>query len=67
MKSARTILSLMLFVFSWSIAALGQGGTGTLTGTVEDTSKALIPGVTITAVNANTGVTRTTLTNESGS
>src|SRR5687767_12134402 len=45
---------------------LAQGTGGTLTGTVEDTSKALIPGVTITATNTNTGVMSTVITNEAG-
>src|SRR5262245_38602721 len=35
-------------------------------GTVEDTSKALIPGVTVTATNTQTGVTNTAVTNETG-
>ena len=35
-------------------------------GTVEDSSKALIPGVTITLLNTGTGVTSTQITNESG-
>jgi hypothetical protein len=48
-------------------SAFAQGGNGTLTGTVEDGSKALIPGVTITATNTNTGVVSTTVSNESGS
>jgi Ca-activated chloride channel family protein len=37
-----------------------------LTGTVEDPSKALIPGVTVTATNASTGAANTVVTNESG-
>ena len=35
-------------------------------GIVEDASQALIPGVTITATNTQTGVVSTTVTNESG-
>ena len=35
-------------------------------GLVHDPSKALIPGVTITATNTQTGVVSTTLSNESG-
>src|SRR5262249_30799347 len=35
-------------------------------GTVEDTSKALIPGVTITATNTQTGVINTSVSNEAG-
>jgi hypothetical protein len=38
-----------------------------LSGTVSDTSGALIPGVEVTAKNVNTGITDTRLTNESGS
>src|SRR5262245_61579482 len=45
---------------------LAQTGNGGLTGTVEDTSKALIPGVSITATNTETGVATTVITNESG-
>src|SRR5688572_9096653 len=35
-------------------------------GTVEDASKALIPGVSVTAVNTQTGVSAKTVSNESG-
>ena len=45
---------------------LAQTGNGGLTGTVEDTSKASIPGVSITATNTETGVTTTAVTNEAG-
>ena len=46
--------------------AFAQGGSAQLGGIAQDTSKALIPGVTITAKNAATGVTTVQLTNESG-
>src|SRR4030095_4201009 len=50
--------------------ALGIEGhaqvNSTIGGTVEDSSKALIPGVTIRATNTQTGVTNTTVSNESG-
>jgi hypothetical protein len=51
-------------VFSLTVAAQVNSTVG---GSVEDTAKALIPGVTITATNIQTGVVNTTLTNESGS
>src|SRR5262249_33733579 len=38
----------------------------TISGTIEDSSKALIPGVTVTATNVDTGVVSTTLSNEAG-
>ena len=43
-----------------------QTGNASLGGIVEDPSRALIPGVTITAKNAGTAVTLTQVTNESG-
>jgi hypothetical protein len=54
---------LVLVVFGNGLA---QTGNGVLTGTVEDPSKALIPGVTLTATNIETGVTTTAITNETG-
>jgi Ca-activated chloride channel homolog len=39
---------------------------GTLTGTITDVTGALIPGVTVTATNTESGDTRTTQSNESG-
>jgi len=40
--------------------------TGTMTGTVTDTSGAVLPGVEITITNTGTDQTRKTLTNETG-
>src|SRR6266699_6326802 len=51
----------------FAAAALGQEGiNATLSGTVSDPTGALIPGVEVTAKNIATGVTSTTITNESG-
>jgi Ca-activated chloride channel family protein len=47
-------------------ATAAATATASLVGTVEDSAKALIPGVTITATSTGTGVTNTTITNESG-
>ena len=44
----------------------GQASTGTITGTVRDASGAVIPGVTVTASNPETGLTRDTTTGASG-
>ena len=43
-----------------------QGGNAQLGGVVDDPSKALVPGVTITAKNVATGITVKQITNESG-
>jgi hypothetical protein len=42
------------------------GQSTSLSGTVQDTTEGYLPGVTITAVNVNTGVEKVTLTNDSG-
>src|SRR5213593_3169810 len=43
-----------------------QTTNATVSGTVSDATGALIPGVTVTAVNTQTGVTSTVLSNEAG-
>ncbi len=43
-----------------------QSGNGQIGGLVQDSSKALIPGVTVTVKNVDTNVTQTTLSNDSG-
>jgi hypothetical protein len=47
--------------------AFGQTGNGQVGGVIEDPSKALIPGVTITLTNTGTGVIATQVSNETGS
>ena len=56
--TAIVVLGLSTTAFSQVNSSIG--------GTVEDVSKALIPGVSVTAVNAATGVESRTITNESG-
>jgi len=46
--------------------ALAQTSNANLGGTVSDSSGALIPGVTITATNTQTGIVTTVLSNEAG-
>ena len=55
------------FVFGLTVApALAQLDTGTIVGTVTDSSGAVLPGVTVTATQTATGVAQTTVTNDSG-
>jgi len=68
MKSASRVslfFSVLLLVTVQSYL-FGQSVYSTISGTVEDASKALIPGVTITATNIGTGVVATTVSNEAG-
>jgi hypothetical protein len=46
---------------------LGQSSNATITGFVQDASQAIVPGVTVTATNTQTGITASTVSNESGS
>lgn len=48
------------------VTALGQSATATLSGTVEDQNGALIPGATVTAINAGTALQRETTTGSRG-
>jgi hypothetical protein len=61
---AAGVLGVLLLSFSSS--GFGQTGNALLGGTVQDPSKALIPGVTISAKNVSTGITLTQISNESG-
>src|SRR6266700_3918623 len=58
-----TAALLLSVVFTNSFA---QTTNATLGGTVSDSSKALIPGVTVTATNTGTGIVSTAVTNETG-
>ncbi|HVE73344.1 MAG TPA: TonB-dependent receptor [Thermoanaerobaculia bacterium] len=54
-------LSLLL-----ALPALSQTVTGTMQGTVSDRSGGVLPGVTVTIRNSETGLTRIVVTNEAG-
>ncbi|MBI2821635.1 MAG: carboxypeptidase regulatory-like domain-containing protein, partial [Acidobacteria bacterium] len=56
-----------LLLFSLFLAtASAQETTGTITGAVRDESGAMIPGVTVVAVNKETGATRNAITGDEG-
>src|SRR5262245_47963007 len=55
-----------VLLFASPVFVTGQVIHATLSGTVSDSSGALIPGVEITAKNIDTGVLTTSVTNESG-
>jgi hypothetical protein len=58
------ILSLALVMFS---AAVSAQTTATIVGTVTDPTGAVVPGVSITVVSKDTGLTRKATTNQAGS
>src|SRR5260370_16948899 len=57
---------LLVTCHSLLITAFAQSASATLSGTVEDTNGAVIPGVTITVTNNGTGAQRQTTTNAEG-
>lgn len=62
-KSLSLILSL---VFCLSAIAFGQAETAQISGTVVDSTSAVVPGAIVTITSTKTGFTRTTTTNNDG-
>jgi len=57
-------LAAFVCILAWSITASAQNAQ--ITGSVKDSSGGVIPGATITARNAETGLTRVAVTDNSG-
>jgi hypothetical protein len=65
MRPARALAAALLAILS--TATLGAQNIGaTLQGVVTDTQKAVLPGVTVTITNVDTGVVRTVVTDSTG-
>src|SRR5215468_1284157 len=62
----RYVLAATLLLALFCLNTFAQTTNATLGGTVSDASRALIPGVTVTATNTATGIVSTTITNETG-
>jgi hypothetical protein len=56
----------LIFILADGSAAVAQTVTGTIQGTVVDTSGGVLPGATVTVRNTDTGAERTVAANESG-
>src|SRR4051812_19694435 len=65
-KNMRGIFCTVLLTIAIATAVCAQAITGTILGSVTDSSGAVLPGMTVTAINIGTNQTRTTITNESG-
>src|SRR6185369_14858803 len=63
MRIVSVLIGTLLFA---TVGFAQEGINASLSGTVSDPTGALIPGVEVTAKNTATGVTSTTITNESG-
>ena len=62
----RNTIGVALFLISVAVAGFAQVDTGRLVGTVKDASGALLPGVTVTATNTDTGIATATKTDQTG-
>src|SRR5438876_2289060 len=62
----RLFFAALLLCPVFFINAFAQTTNATLGGTVSDATGALIPGVTVTATNTQTGIVTTVVTNETG-
>jgi hypothetical protein len=62
----KRLLVLLSIFFVVSISSFAQSDRGTITGTVSDATSAVIPGASITAVNAATGTKYETISTETG-
>ena len=65
MKALKIALAALLSLLM-ATPAFTQSTNATISGTIQDATGGLIPGVMLTATNTGTGVVTTTLTNESG-
>jgi hypothetical protein len=66
MASAFRVLTLLLLCAAGAATAGAQESRGTITGTVVDSSKAVVPGATVTITNVARGTDVTVVTNEIG-
>lgn len=65
-RFAAVVLAGLLALGAPAAWAQSQAINGTIEGTVTDTSGGVLPGVTVTVVNLDTGASNTVVTNESG-
>ncbi len=68
-RTVRVWLAAFVFVLSATLLAMpavAQSSGSTLTGSVTDESGEALPGVTVTATNTDTGITRSTITSGDG-
>ena len=56
----------VFLLFFAAIPVLAQAPTGVILGVVKDTSGASVPNATVTAINVDTGLTRTLMTGDDG-
>ena len=63
---ARVVALGVALYLSFALAVFGQSGNGRVSGTVDDTSGAVLPGVDVTATHNLTAVAVSVVSNEAG-
>ncbi|HJR57937.1 MAG TPA: carboxypeptidase regulatory-like domain-containing protein [Vicinamibacterales bacterium] len=66
MKRPHCLLLVGVLLLCTAGPALAQRSTASLRGTITDATQSILPGVTVTVTNVETGLVRTTVSNESG-
>lgn len=65
-RSTAVVLSAALLVLTLGSGAAWAQATAQISGTVRDQDGGVLPGVDVTVLHAETGLTRTTVTNAAG-
>ncbi len=65
-RTALKIVTVLALLVLGSVCLFGQSDSGTISGTVTDTSNAVVAGAAVTATSVNTGLVRNGVTNSSG-
>lgn len=60
------VSALLVLVLGASVPVFGQSSNASISGTITDATGAVLPGVTVTASNTNTGVVTTAVSNNAG-
>jgi hypothetical protein len=60
------LVAALILVAASATTVLAQGELATITGTIRDTQGGVMPGVTATAINLDTNVKTTVVSNEAG-
>src|SRR5205823_8592920 len=61
------LTGMMVLIVSGNSLVFGQEFSATMSGVVQDANGGLVPGVSVTAKHTGSGLTRTVVTNETGS
>lgn len=65
-KSTAAVVSAVLLIFVVGVGVAWAQATAQISGTARDQDGGVLPGVALTVTHTETGLTRTTVTNETG-